>query len=120
MMRLVKTGVEGGEPCTDAMEISRPGNLGDIASLGVTLAEAKQLPARAQQEIVAAQVRKRAVRRPDCSRCGGCRVKDCRDHAVATLGSSTSDLEYCRVHGQARHNHPQRPAPPLSRFWSQI
>ena len=86
VLRLVKTGAEGEGPCTDVMEISRPGDLVDIANLGLTLAEAKRLLAGVQREIVAAQAKEHAVRRPDCSRCGGvCRVKDCRDHAVATL-----------------------------------
>jgi len=53
---------------------------------GMTLAEAKRLLARVQQEIVAAQARDHAVQRPDCARCGDvCRVKDYRDHAVSTL-----------------------------------
>ena len=86
MLRLVQTGAEGEGPCLDVLEISRPDDVADIANLGLTLAEAKRLLARVQQEIVAAQARKHAVRRPDCSRCGGvCRVKDYRDHAVATL-----------------------------------
>jgi hypothetical protein len=39
-----------------------------------------------QQEIVAAQAKGHAVRRPHCRICGEiCRVKDYRDHAVATL-----------------------------------
>ncbi len=86
ILRLVKTGAEGEGPCTDVMEINRPGDLVDIANLGLTLAEAKLLLAGVQREIVAAQAREHAVRRPDCSCCGGvCRVKDYRDHAVATL-----------------------------------
>ena len=84
MLRLVKTGAEGEGPCTDIMEIHRPGDLRDIADLGLTLAEAKRLLARVQQEIVAAQAKEHAVQWPDCSRCdGACRVKDYRDHAVA-------------------------------------
>ena len=86
ILRLVKTGAEGEEPCADVMEINRPGDLVDIANLGLTLSEAKRLLAGVQREIVAAQAREHAVRRPDCSCCGGvCRVKDYRDHAVATL-----------------------------------
>jgi len=86
MLRLVKIGVEGEGPCTDIMEIRRPDDLVDIANLGLTLAEAKRLLAGVQREIVAAQARDHAVRRPDCSCCGGvCRVKDYRDHAVSTL-----------------------------------
>ena len=61
-------------------------DLGDIANLGLTLAEGKLLLAGIQKEIVAAQARDHAVWRPDCLRCGGdCRVKDYRDRAVATL-----------------------------------
>ena len=68
------------------MEISRPDGLGDIANLGLTLSEAKQLLANVQCEIGAAQARDHVVRRPDCPRCDGvCHVKDYRDHAVATL-----------------------------------
>ena len=51
----------------DVMEISRPSDLGDIADLGLTLAEAKQLLARVQQAVVAAQAHDHAVLRPDCS-----------------------------------------------------
>ena len=86
MLRLVKTGAEGEGPCTDILEIDRPGDLGDIASLGLTLAEAKRLLAGVQREIVAVQAKEQAARRPDCSRCGRvCQVKDYRDHAMATL-----------------------------------
>src|SRR5258708_38734177 len=68
------------------MEINRPDDLGDIADLGLTLAEGKLLLAGIQREIVAAQARDHAVRRPDCLCCGVvCRVKDYRHHAVATL-----------------------------------
>ena len=42
--------------------------------------------ANVQREIATAQARDHVVRRPDCSRCDGvCRMKDYRDHAVATL-----------------------------------
>jgi hypothetical protein len=62
------------------------GDLADIANLGLTLAETKRLLAGLQQEIVAAQVRDHAARRPACSRCGSaCRMKDNQDHVVATL-----------------------------------
>jgi len=68
------------------MEINRPGDLVDIANLGLALSEAKRLLAGVQREVVAAQIEEHAVRRPDCSRCGSvCRVKDYRDHAMATL-----------------------------------
>jgi hypothetical protein len=52
----------------------------------LTLTEAEQLLARVQREISAGQAREHAVRRPVCPcRDGICRVKDYRDHAVATL-----------------------------------
>jgi hypothetical protein len=83
---LVQIGAEGEGQATDVIEIDRPNGLGDIADLGLTLAEAKLLLAGLQQEIVTAQARDHAVRRPACRRCGGvCRVKDYRDHVVATL-----------------------------------
>jgi hypothetical protein len=68
------------------MAIERSDDIADIADLGLTLSETKCLLATLQQEIVAAQVRDHAVRRPTCSRCGGgCRVKDYQDHLAATL-----------------------------------
>ncbi|WP_158931386.1 hypothetical protein [Acidisphaera sp. S103] len=86
VVRAAKIGTEGGGPSMDVMEIGRLGDLPDIANLGVTLAETKQLLAGLQQENLATQVRDHAARRPACSRCGrACRVNDYRDHAVATL-----------------------------------
>jgi hypothetical protein len=68
------------------MQIVRPDDLTDIAKLGLTLTEAKLLLAAVQREVVAAQVRDHAVRRPDCRSCGGaCQVKDYRQHRIATL-----------------------------------
>lgn len=85
-MRLVETGAEGEARSTDVMEVARPDDLGNIASLGLTLAEAKLLLGGVQQELVAAQARSHAVRRPNCRCCGGaCHVKDYRDHRIATL-----------------------------------
>src|SRR5689334_14385707 len=47
------------------------------AHLELTLTDGKRLLAGLQQEIVAAQARDHAVRRPNCRRCGeGCHVKD--------------------------------------------
>ncbi len=43
ILRLVKTGAEGEGPCTALMEIHWPGDLVDIADLGLTLAEATRL-----------------------------------------------------------------------------
>jgi hypothetical protein len=68
------------------MEINKPDNLRDVAHLGLNLAEAKQLLANLQQEIVAAQAKTHAVVRPDCPCGSGVRhVKDYREHSVATL-----------------------------------
>jgi hypothetical protein len=86
IVRFVKTEADGEERCADVIKIDRPDDLVDIANLGLTLAEAKRLLGGLQQEIVAAQARSHAVRRPDCRSCGSvCRVKDYRERAVATL-----------------------------------
>ena len=86
IVRLVKTGADGEKQSIDIVTINRPDDLVEIANLGLTLAEGKLLLAALQQQIVAAQARGHAVRRADCRRCGlVCRVKDYRDHAVATL-----------------------------------
>src|SRR3954449_2245069 len=86
IVRLVRLGAEGEEHSTDVLQIARPDDLTDLASLGLTLAEGKRLLAGVQQEIVAAQARVHAVRRPECRSCGTtCRVKDYRQHAIATL-----------------------------------
>ena len=55
MLRLVETGTDSRARSVDVLEISRPNDLGDIANLGLTLPEAKQLLARVQQAVVAAQ-----------------------------------------------------------------
>src|SRR3954463_11821196 len=57
VLRLVETGVEGSSRSVDVMAIDRPGDLGDIAALGLTLAQGTQLVALVQQEIVTAQSR---------------------------------------------------------------
>src|ERR1019366_5766458 len=86
VLRLVETTDECETKCTDVMEIVRSDDLGDIADLGLTLAEAKVLQARVQQVVATGQARSRAVRRPNChSWGGGCHLKDYRDHRIATL-----------------------------------
>jgi hypothetical protein len=85
-LRLAGTGIDGQSRSFEVMAISRPDDLGDIANLGLTLAEAKQLLVHVQEEVVAAQTRHHAMFRPDCQSCGGrCHVKDWRPHRVATL-----------------------------------
>src|SRR4051794_31596680 len=68
------------------MRIAKPDTLSDLGTLGLSLAESKQLLAGIQREIVAAQARVHAVHRPECRGCGvACRIKDYRHHAIATL-----------------------------------
>ena len=86
ILRLVEAGAGGDDRGTDVMEIAKPDDLRDIANLGLSLAEAKQVLAAIQREVVAAQAGDHAVRRPTCRSCGGaCHVKDYRQHRIATL-----------------------------------
>jgi hypothetical protein len=86
VLGLVGTRVDGQTVGVDIMEFSRRDCLEDIANLGLTLAEGKQLLARVRQEVVAAQVGNHAVLRPACRTCNGrCHVKDWRLHRIATL-----------------------------------
>ena len=54
-LRLVGMGIDGQSRSFEVMAISRPEGLGDIANLGITLSEAKQLLAQVQQHVVADQ-----------------------------------------------------------------
>src|SRR4051812_22093803 len=84
-LQLVETRADGRTRSVELMELSRPGDLSDIANLGLTLPEAKRLLARVQQAVVAAQARDHAALRPQCASCGGrCHVKDWRSRQVAT------------------------------------
>src|SRR5271163_2887712 len=49
VLRLIETGMSSGVAGVDVMEISRPDGASNIADLGLTLSEAKQLLARVQQ-----------------------------------------------------------------------
>jgi hypothetical protein len=69
ILRLVKIGAEGDRQSTDVVEIKNTDDLADIAALRLSLAEARLLLVEVKPEIVAAQARACAVRRPDC-RCG--------------------------------------------------
>jgi hypothetical protein len=83
---LVESGIDGPPRGVDVLEIDRPGDLNDLADLGLTHAQGKQLLARVQQAIVAAQSRDHATRRPPCRSCGAaCQVKDYRLRRIATL-----------------------------------
>jgi hypothetical protein len=86
VLRLVETGIDRPSRVIDVLDIRPRGDLGDIANLGLTLAEAKQILARLQQAVVAVQADDHAVLRPVCSSCHhACHVKDWRLHRVATL-----------------------------------
>src|SRR3954465_5553708 len=86
VLQLVETRAEGGTRSVELMELGRPGNLHDIADLGLTLPEAKQLLACVQQAVVAVQARDPATLRADCASCGErFRIKDWRSRRVATL-----------------------------------
>src|SRR5690349_2885058 len=86
VLRLVESGTDGASGSVDVLEIERPGDLGDLANLGLTHAEGKQLLARIQQAVVAAQSRDHAVHRPRCRTCGAaCQLKDYRPHQIATV-----------------------------------
>jgi hypothetical protein len=85
-LRLVGTEIDGQSRSCEVMAISRRDGLGDIAALGLTLAEAKLLLVQVQQEVVAAQARQHTRFRPDCQSCSGrCHVKGWRPHRIATL-----------------------------------
>ena len=69
IVKLVRIMADGEEHCVDAMTINRPDDLGNIATLGLTLAEEKQLLAGMQRESVAAQAKDHAARQPVCRSC---------------------------------------------------
>jgi hypothetical protein len=82
---LAETGPNAAAESIDLIEIHRSSGLAAIANLGLTLSEAKELLARVQQAIVAAQARDHAVRRPTCASCSGqCHLKDWRPRRIAT------------------------------------
>ena len=86
ILRLVEASGNGDGRSTDVMEIAKADDVRDLANLGLSLAEAKELLAAVQREVVAAQARDHAVRRPTCGSCdGACHVKDYRQHRIATL-----------------------------------
>src|ERR687894_840551 len=104
VLQLVEARADGLTRSVELMEISRPGDLRDVANLGLTLSEAKQLLARVQQALVAAQARDHADLRPDCAACGRrCHAKDWRPHRIATVfGEVTVRLRRFRCSGCGR------------------
>jgi hypothetical protein len=88
VLRLVEIGVDSSSRSVDVMVIDCPGDLGDVAALGLTLAQGKQLVAVVQREIVSTQTRDHAARRPECRTCTiPYQVKDYRPHQFATVFS---------------------------------
>ncbi len=89
VLQLVETGADRCDARgrgIDVLELDQPRDLRDIANLGLTLPEAKQLLTRVQQAVVAVQARDHAALRPECSRCGAtCHVKDWQSRQIATL-----------------------------------
>jgi hypothetical protein len=86
VLRLIATGDDARSLSTDLVENFRPEGLGDIANLGLTLPEAKQLLASVQRAVVSGQVDSHALQRPCCRFCSGrCHLKDWRGHCIATL-----------------------------------
>ena len=57
VLRLVESGVEGSAGSVDVLEIDGPGDLRNLADLGLKLAQGKQLLSQVQQAVVAAQCR---------------------------------------------------------------
>jgi hypothetical protein len=79
VLRLAETGPDAAAESVDLIEIHQSSGLADIANLGLTLSEAKELLARVQQAMVAAPARDHAVRPPSCaSGAGQCHLKDWR------------------------------------------
>jgi hypothetical protein len=126
VLRLVE--VEGSSRSVDVLVIDPSGDLDDIAALGLTLAQGKQLVALVQQEIVTVQSRDHALRRPLCRSCGtACQVKDYRPHQIATLfGQVTLRLPRFRCAGcggaEAGHSWPAhcRSTPELDQVRAQF
>ena len=65
VLRLVETGMDGSSRSVDVLEIVGRSDPGDIAALGVTLSQGKQLLALTQQEVVAAQCRDNVIKLAD-------------------------------------------------------
>ena len=86
VLRLIATGDDARCLGTDLIESCRQEGVGDIANLGLTLPEAKQLLASVQRAVVSAQAVSHGLQRPCCSACSGkCHLKDWRGRHIATL-----------------------------------
>jgi len=99
-LRLVGTGVDGQSRSFDVTEFSRPEGLGDIANLGLTLAEAKRLLAGVQQHRRCRASRQPRdattglpILRPEVPREGLEAAPDC--HAVRRNEGAASPISVC-------------------------
>ena len=90
VLRVIEAGMPSRMDGVDVMEINQPGGASSIADLGLTLSEAKQLLARVQQAIVAAQA-------GEILRLGGQSVR-----LVVVGVTSTADDAICSRHHSAR------------------
>ena len=102
MLRLVVPGIDGQSRSVDVMTVSRPDGLGDIANLGMTLAEAKLLLAQVQQQLVAEQANTQCYVSAglpvvwwDISREGLGAAPDC--HIVRRGETEASAIPVCRL-----------------------
>ena len=85
VLQMIETGMPSGVAGLDIMEINRPDGASTMADLGLTLSEAKQLLARVQHAIVAAQAGDVAARRSECPSCSDrCYVDGWRCDLLAT------------------------------------
>jgi hypothetical protein len=77
IVRLVKTAVDVEHRGAGIVKLNRHDDVGDIANLGLIVAERRLLLTGLQKKIVAAQVREHSVRRLDRrSLCVVCRLKE--------------------------------------------
>jgi hypothetical protein len=85
-LRLFVTGADGRARSVEVVKFDHVGDLSDIGELGLSLAQARVILSRLQEEIVATQVRLHAERSRACRQCGAtCRIKDHRTREIDTL-----------------------------------
>jgi hypothetical protein len=86
VVRLLETSSDTPERSLDVLEIGQLGDLREIADVGLTLVEAKQLLSRAQQAVIAVPAQDHAGRRPTCSSSGGETVPNLRWNSPLVRG----------------------------------
>src|ERR1700759_382071 len=85
-LRLVGTGSDGHSRSCEVMVITRPDGLAEIADLGMSLSEAKQLLGQVQRQVAAGQATIHGTVRPDWRAWGGPpQVREWPPHRMATL-----------------------------------